>query len=124
MYPIRIHGRGAQGLVSGAEMLSVAAFVEGRCAQAFPSFGSTLGCPSWQATSTTRRVGARAGPEARGINHPGPDTPARSICSMACPHGPKSYSTRRRASMDWGLTDSRPTSRNIGYVRLQLSSSR
>ena len=44
MYPIRIHGRGAQGLVSGAEMLSVAAFVEGRCAQAFRSFGSTLGC--------------------------------------------------------------------------------
>ena len=40
MIEIRIHGRGGQGVVSGAEMLSVAAFDEGRHAQAFPSFGS------------------------------------------------------------------------------------
>ena len=40
MFQIRIHGRGGQGVVSGAEMLSVAAFIEGRHAQAFPSFGS------------------------------------------------------------------------------------
>ena len=40
MFQIRIHGRGGQGVVSGAEMLSVAAFLEGRHAQAFPSFGS------------------------------------------------------------------------------------
>ena len=40
MFQIRIHGRGGQGVVSGAEMLSVAAFMEGRHAQAFPSFGS------------------------------------------------------------------------------------
>jgi pyruvate ferredoxin oxidoreductase gamma subunit len=40
MYQIRIHGRGGQGVVSGAEMLSVAAFLEGRYAQAFPSFGA------------------------------------------------------------------------------------
>jgi pyruvate ferredoxin oxidoreductase gamma subunit len=40
MFQIRIHGRGGQGVVTGAEMLSVAAFVEGRHAQAFPSFGS------------------------------------------------------------------------------------
>ena len=40
MFQIRIHGRGGQGVVSGAEMLSVAAFLEGRYAQAFPSFGS------------------------------------------------------------------------------------
>jgi hypothetical protein len=40
MFQVRIHGRGGQGVVSGAEMLSVAAFLEGRYAQAFPSFGS------------------------------------------------------------------------------------
>jgi pyruvate ferredoxin oxidoreductase gamma subunit len=40
VYQVRIHGRGGQGVVSGAELLSVAAFVEGRHAQAFPSFGS------------------------------------------------------------------------------------
>jgi pyruvate ferredoxin oxidoreductase gamma subunit len=40
LFQIRIHGRGGQGVVSGAEMLSVAAFLEGRHAQAFPSFGS------------------------------------------------------------------------------------
>jgi pyruvate ferredoxin oxidoreductase gamma subunit len=37
---IRIHGRGGQGVVTAAEMLSVAAFEQGRHAQAFPSFGS------------------------------------------------------------------------------------
>jgi len=46
MFQIRIHGRGGQGVVSGAEMLSVAAFLEGRFAQAFPSFGSErMGAP-------------------------------------------------------------------------------
>jgi pyruvate ferredoxin oxidoreductase gamma subunit len=46
MFQVRIHGRGGQGVVSGAEMLSVAAFNEGRHAQAFPSFGSErMGAP-------------------------------------------------------------------------------
>jgi pyruvate ferredoxin oxidoreductase gamma subunit len=40
MFQVRIHGRGGQGVVTAAEMLSVAAFLEGRNAQAFPSFGS------------------------------------------------------------------------------------
>ena len=40
MFQVRIHGRGGQGVVTGAEMLSIAAFFEGRHAQAFPSFGS------------------------------------------------------------------------------------
>jgi pyruvate ferredoxin oxidoreductase gamma subunit len=40
MFQIRIHGRGGQGVVTAAEMLSVAAFRERRYAQAFPSFGS------------------------------------------------------------------------------------
>jgi pyruvate ferredoxin oxidoreductase gamma subunit len=40
VFEVRIHGRGGQGVVTAAEMLSVAAFVEGRHAQAFPTFGS------------------------------------------------------------------------------------
>jgi Pyruvate/2-oxoacid:ferredoxin oxidoreductase gamma subunit len=40
MLQIRIHGRGGQGVVTAAELLSVAAFLEGRHARAFPSFGS------------------------------------------------------------------------------------
>jgi pyruvate ferredoxin oxidoreductase gamma subunit len=40
MFQIRIHGRGGQGVVTATEMLSIAAFEEGRHAQAFPSFGS------------------------------------------------------------------------------------
>lgn len=35
-----MHGRGGQGVVTSAEMLSLAAFNEGHYAQAFPSFGS------------------------------------------------------------------------------------
>jgi pyruvate ferredoxin oxidoreductase gamma subunit len=40
MLQVRIHGRGGQGVVTAAEMLSLAAFQQGRHAQAFPSFGS------------------------------------------------------------------------------------
>ena len=40
MFQIRIHGRGGQGVVTAAELLAVAAFLEGEHAQAFPSFGS------------------------------------------------------------------------------------
>ncbi|MDQ0374616.1 pyruvate ferredoxin oxidoreductase gamma subunit [Cellulomonas humilata] len=40
MFQVRIHGRGGQGVVTAAELLSVAAFRAGRHAQAFPSFGS------------------------------------------------------------------------------------
>ena len=40
MFQIRIHGRGGQGVVTAAEMLSIAAFEEDAHAQAFPSFGS------------------------------------------------------------------------------------
>jgi pyruvate ferredoxin oxidoreductase gamma subunit len=46
MFQVRIHGRGGQGVVTAAEVLSVAAFREGRFAQAFPSFGSErMGAP-------------------------------------------------------------------------------
>ena len=40
MFQVRIHGRGGQGVVTAAELLSEAAFAEGHHAQAFPSFGS------------------------------------------------------------------------------------
>ncbi len=46
MFQVRIHGRGGQGVVTGAELLSVAAYLEGKHAQAFPSFGSErMGAP-------------------------------------------------------------------------------
>ena len=46
MFQVRIHGRGGQGVVTAANMLSVAAFLEGGYAQAFPSFGSErMGAP-------------------------------------------------------------------------------
>jgi len=40
MFEVRIHGRGGQGVVTAAGLLSEAAFQEGRHSQAFPSFGS------------------------------------------------------------------------------------
>ena len=40
IFQVRIHGRGGQGVVTAAELLSVAAFDGGKHAQAFPSFGS------------------------------------------------------------------------------------
>ena len=46
MFQVRIHGRGGQGVVTAAELLSVAAFLEDRHAQAFPTFGSErMGAP-------------------------------------------------------------------------------
>lgn len=46
MFQVRIHGRGGQGVVTAAELLSVAAFHDRRHAQAFPSFGSErMGAP-------------------------------------------------------------------------------
>jgi pyruvate ferredoxin oxidoreductase gamma subunit len=40
VFEVRIHGRGGQGVVTAAELLSVAAFGEGKNALAFPTFGS------------------------------------------------------------------------------------
>jgi len=46
VFEVRIHGRGGQGVVTAAELLSLAAFEEGLRAQAFPSFGSErMGAP-------------------------------------------------------------------------------
>lgn len=40
MFEVRIHGRGGQGVVTAAELLSIAAFLEGWHAQAFPTFAA------------------------------------------------------------------------------------
>lgn len=46
VFGVRFHGRGGQGVVTAAEMLAVAAFLDGSHAQAFPSFGSErMGAP-------------------------------------------------------------------------------
>lgn len=46
MFRVRFHGRGGQGVVTAAEMLAVAAFLDDLHAQAFPSFGSErMGAP-------------------------------------------------------------------------------
>jgi pyruvate ferredoxin oxidoreductase gamma subunit len=46
MIEIRIHGRGGQGNVAAAELLSIAAFKDGKYSQAFPSFGAErVGAP-------------------------------------------------------------------------------
>src|SRR5579863_5472955 len=46
MFEVRIHGRGGQGVVTAAELLSVAAFLASKHAQAFPTFGSErMGAP-------------------------------------------------------------------------------
>ncbi|MEK7557993.1 MAG: 2-oxoacid:acceptor oxidoreductase family protein [Patescibacteria group bacterium] len=39
MLQIRIHGRGGQGVVTAAELIAIAAFINGKQSQAFPSFG-------------------------------------------------------------------------------------
>jgi pyruvate ferredoxin oxidoreductase gamma subunit len=46
MHAVRIHGRGGQGVVTAAELLSMAAFTDRKHALAFPSFGSErMGAP-------------------------------------------------------------------------------
>jgi pyruvate ferredoxin oxidoreductase gamma subunit len=46
MFQVRIHGRGGQGVVTAAELLSVAAFSEGQYAQVLPGLGlDRVGAP-------------------------------------------------------------------------------
>lgn len=46
MKEIRIHGRGGQGVVTAAEILATAAFLDGKFSQGFPTFGSErMGAP-------------------------------------------------------------------------------
>ena len=42
MLQLRFHGRSGRGVVTAAELLTEAAFIEGRHAQAFPRFGPQL----------------------------------------------------------------------------------
>ncbi len=79
VFEVRIHGRGGQGVVTAAELLSLAAFAEGLQAQAFPSFGSErMGAP----VVAFCRVDRRADPPARADRgagrgrRPGPDAAA------------------------------------------------
>ena len=107
MFAVRIHGRGGQGAATAAELLSVAAFDEGRHAQALPTFGSErTGAPvvsfcriddrpirlrepitDPDAVVTTARAAASASPSAR----PAPSrwSPRRSEAAWPSP-------TRRR----------------------------
>ncbi len=39
MVQIRLHGRGGQGVVTAAELIAIAAYKDGKQAQAFPAFG-------------------------------------------------------------------------------------
>lgn len=46
MIEIRIHGRGGQGIVTAAELLSLAAHEDGKMSQGFPTFGAErMGSP-------------------------------------------------------------------------------
>lgn len=46
MKEIRLHGRGGQGVVTAAQILAYAAFLDGKFSQAFPTFGSErMGAP-------------------------------------------------------------------------------
>lgn len=40
MFEVRIHGRRGQGVLVAAELLAIAASLEGRCSQALPGFGA------------------------------------------------------------------------------------
>lgn len=82
MLQVRIHGRGGQGVVTAAELLALAAFDEGRYAQAFPSFGSErMGAP---VMSFCRIDDQRSGPRSR--------SPNRTPCSSS----PSGWKRRRR----------------------------
>ena len=60
-FEVRIHGRGGQGVVTAAELLSVAAFLDGHEAQAFPSFGSErMGAPGHVVLPDLRRPDPRS----------------------------------------------------------------
>ena len=85
MFQVRIHGRGGQGVVTAAELLSVAAFNEGRHAQAFPTFGSErTGAPVVAFCRFDERPIRAAGAHrrARRADRPGSRRcSTRSICS-------------------------------------------
>ena len=107
MLQIRIHGRGGQGVVTAAEMLSIAAFEQGRHAQAFPSFGSErTGAPvvafcriddreiRLREPIVDARRTDRAGPDAAASGRRVPGSAARWLCADQQP-------ARRSTSSGW-----------------------
>ena len=102
MFQVRIHGRGGQGVVTAAELLSVAAFEEGRHAQAFPTFGSErTGRPGHLLLPHRRPADPRprADLRARRADRPGPDA--------AAPGRPLRRPQRRRLRADQHLAQLR-----------------
>jgi len=100
VFQIRFHGRGGQGVVTAAEMLSVAAFDEGKFSQAFPSFGS-------------ERTGA---PVVSFLSHrQSTDPQSRTRNKARCPDNP-----RRDASSSSGCLCRLSTE---GYVLINTSKS-
>jgi pyruvate ferredoxin oxidoreductase gamma subunit len=68
MFETRLHGRGGQGVVTAAELFSIAAFDDGLHAQAFPSFGSErTGAP----VMSFCRISDREIRTREPVNHPG-----------------------------------------------------
>jgi pyruvate ferredoxin oxidoreductase gamma subunit len=60
MHQIRIHGRGGQGVVTAAELIAIAAFNDGKEAQAFPSFGvERTGAPTRLSRASTVSIRIR-----------------------------------------------------------------
>ena len=95
MFEVRIHGRGGQGVVTAAELLSLAAFREGRHAQAFPSFGSErMGAPV--VVLLPHLTSRRSVPASRSPGH----TRCRPGRHPAAPGRPVRRPARRRVRAD------------------------
>ena len=125
MFQVRFHGRGGQGVVTAAELLAAAAFIEGRYAQAFPSFGSErMGAPVMSFCRIDDKPIRTHEPVDRAgrADHPGPDAAApggpvrrpraaTATCSSTRPRlrRPRPGRVRRQASAPTGCWWSRPT---------------
>ena len=120
VFEVRIHGRGGQGVVTAAEMLSLAAFDEGRYAQAFPSFGSErMGAPVVSfCRIDDHAIRVREPVDgARRADHPGPDAapPGRRVRRLQARTASSSINT------DQELRRARPrraSSRDFRHERL------
>ena len=105
MFQIRVHGRGGQGVVTAAELLSVAAFDSGRHAQAIPSFGSErTGAPVVAFCRIDDRPIRLREPvlEPDALIIADPTLLTVWTCSRACGPTGTCCSTRRGAGRSWG----------------------
>ena len=101
MFQVRLHGRGGQGVVTSAGLLSVAGFSKDRYTQAFPSFGSErMGAPVVSfcriADVPIRTHEPIAEPDALIIQDPTPRPRPPSALSMRNAGRPVTASARRR----------------------------